>query len=251
MKARICIVLSLFLVTFFSTNLSSAGENGFGLTYNNIKCEIKDMPEEIRNVPIHEDDGYANPANAGPIEKRYYELDGFFSLDWFYRKDIGDKLWLDFGINWLLCPLRSVGLRNYTNAVGTSQRGYGAALTFAALQMRGPLPPTGEYIVDFLFNWTPQVAIGTPLDKEKNFKIGISASYYRLCAVNGWDRYDRYETKDYYTLAHIVPITLALNIHNMVTLGVSYNLNYPSSQGSDAGTEIDKLSYILSLKGTW
>jgi len=217
--------LSFFLSLPFSKVQAIEWGHGLELRYSTPDIEVNDMPLEIRDVPIHPDDAYVTPSNAGPIEKRKYDTKGTLIIAWRIKKQIADNgLKVGLGLQWILYPTPALydnELRNYTNAVGTERRGIGAALTFVGLEKRGTIPDfSDETWDDLLFNITPELFVEIPFH-SKSWIYGASIGYFKLQAVNGWDRHDSLEEKDHFTLAHVIPFTVSIK-HKFMRIGISY-----------------------------
>jgi len=187
----------------------------FGTVYTYLGYRINDMPLSVRNVPVHPDDsGYQS--NQGPIERRQFDADHSVSIGLSYLLEWEGRLRyrVGFGLNWFLYPHELVydnAERNYSSAVGTSQRGEGAALTFVGLEQRGVVPPF-DAIGDYFLNWTPEVRfeVAPREGRFRNFFVGASLSYFNVRAVNGWDRFDRLELRDSKVLSHHIPLRMYL-----------------------------------------
>jgi hypothetical protein len=174
---------------------------------------------EARNVPKHPDDvGYSENEFGGgqaPIDRKAYDCNNSFAVSFLYSR-VGisnNKPRYNFGIglDWLVCPYLSSDMekRNYQGGrPGTTDRGYGAALTYISLIQTGIVPSTGICFLDFLFDWGPKAKFEFALfDMESNeVWLGVSCSYHALTAQTGWDRYDTLEVRKDYILAHQFPI---------------------------------------------
>ena len=236
-------LLTILAATLIFSQPLQADSISYGLefSYSRIGIKVKDMPLKIRDVPIHSDDSYALRSNAGPIEQREYSASTMLELGFLVKKNITH--WLDFGVKlkWILYPYHGFydnALRNYTNAVGTETRGYGAALTFVGLEMRG-----------MVSSFTPEIMLETPLNKD--LILGASLSYYELQAINGWDRYNRLEVKDRYTLTRYYPVSVYLYINNILTIGVQFPNAQNTEIGEEANVESKNTIVFATLRGCW
>ncbi|MFH1452191.1 MAG: hypothetical protein ABIF88_03395 [archaeon] len=159
---------------------------------------VRDVPEEIRDVPIHSDDGYASgkggpipsdDINVGPRTGGFFRYGGRMPV-------IKDTLFAKLGIEVELGGIFTSDKpsRNYTNAVGTSQRGRGAALTYYSIHTKsGP-------------NWNssliPKIVGGLELELSDSVTVGANYSIWRedLVAETGYDRYDSLEHRSSFNL---------------------------------------------------
>jgi hypothetical protein len=101
------------------------------------------LSESARLVPIHPSDTYALEKNNGPVKDVLNSITaqniklrfGVEAQHKQFQADAG----LGFGVSFISYNKEGLGLaeRNYTNAPGTSQRGYGAALTYIDLEENG------------------------------------------------------------------------------------------------------------------
>ena len=98
--------------------------------------KVDNVPVSIRNVPVHHADPWGTP---GPIRQDACSAPWLCEvrvLDVGLETELGNsvrwKNYVDASINWGYWAFWGSNLpeRNYTNAVDTEQRGYGAALTF-------------------------------------------------------------------------------------------------------------------------
>lgn len=223
-----------------------------GIFYNRINTEVKTMPLKVRDVPIHSNDTYALKKNAGPIEKEKYSASSMWTIGLGFMKKTKN---LKYGLrlHWLIYPHRFLydnELRNYTNAVGTERRGYGAALTFVGLEMRGIIPSFSDEIsiLDILFNIAPEIVIEAPINKK--LSLGTSLGYYQLQAVNGWDRYNNLEVNDRYTLAHYFPLSFYCK-YRILTLGVKLPFAHYTNLGERANVETPDITFFTALEAIW
>lgn len=222
---NICQLFIWLILSSFSNVHAVEWEHELGWRYSTPDIEVDNMPLEIRNVPIHPNDTYVSPSNAGPIEETKYDTKGTLSVLWRLKKQIADYgLKAGLGLHWIIYPtpgLYDNELRNYTNAVGTQRRGYGAALTFVGIEKRGIIPDISDDTWDDVFlNIAPELFIETPFNSSA-WIYGASVGYFKLQAVNGWDRHDSLEENDHFTLAHVLPFSLSIQSDN-IRIGISY-----------------------------
>lgn len=213
---------------------------------------VKNVSEEIRNVPIHPDDiksGYWS--SAGPVARTSYNNPFMVSIGHtLYRTHRGNR-GVSARVRWIIYPFANqinIAERNYTNAPGTGQRGYGAALTYVGMEARGVIPAISRLNGDLGFlniftNFTPEVEWRTPLKiggRERS--LIFSLTYFQLEAVTGWDRYDHLEEYKRYTLAHCVPLTISLDL-GRVRVGAQVTFAF--------GRGVDPVTPSLNMAWSW
>lgn len=191
------------LLFALSTQVNAAFKGRGGISYSgdNI-CTVTDIPEYIRNVPIHPDDTYVSPSNAGPIRDSTLECSNHHlyssALGGLEKKFGSYSLFFGLGIRLTLFDEVSIVKRNYTNAVGTETRGYGAALTYYALR---------EGKNYYFINAHPELSlqINVDLGSEnsifKRFFLEYNMLKIPLYIETGWDRYDKLEKKTSHRIA--------------------------------------------------
>jgi hypothetical protein len=236
------------------SNLVDTKHHRFGIRYTMLDYHVEKMPLDFRSVPIHPDDGYADEEDWGPIDEKSYDRDHWVSLDYGYLWEINNHWSMGLGVVWIVDFWDQFGddsRRNYTNHPGTGTRGYGAALTFVATGIRGLLAVEGDGDSWGTFlNFTPQIVAEYAFDKERKTRVGFNVSYHRYVAINGWDRYDKFEIDEIETLAHIYPVTAEMSF-KYLTLGLSYNLYSLTDFGEEVDTKIGNLSFSLKLLGVF
>ena len=249
-------ILVLSTVIVFSLNKTALADEKkkstlrVGIGYTNIGYKVDNMSIEIRDVPIHPDDDYVPRENAGPIEETKYTASSMWTFNLSYKKNFYERLRLGAGLKWIIYPTRKLydnKLRNYTNAVGTEKRGTGTALTFLGLEARGVIPATDVEILDIFLNIIPELLAEYALDKDKNFFIGTSLTYFKMQAVNGWDRFDDLEVDKRHTLTHVIPISLYLSWKDILLIGGKYNVSFNTEQGKDSDANIEDINIFVSL----
>ena len=170
---------------------------GGGIQVSRPVVKVKNIPEYIRNVPIHPDDDYAK-GNEGPIGDGIsvwpmveIPLKAGVSLETKSGAslDIYGKLSLPLGF------IVNRNERNYTDDVGSDNRGEGAALTYYDAAY-GPLFIPGIYADVYIpfkeFN-----------DKDIGAIVGAGYRKYDLNINTGWDRYDACEHRRQYNVGSI------------------------------------------------
>ncbi len=210
---------------------------------------VKDVPENIRSVPIHSDDGYAREENNGPIPKNSsrlpplmefrflksgleIQLDGNKTLDIY-----GD---LSFNTNQYLNCQIDENERNYTNHPGTNKRGHGAALTYwGASYGPGFIPGI-------------KVDLNFKDEKEDTFFIGAGYRKYDIEAETGWDRHDDLERRKNFELGEIEEKSFYIgwktnneDLNVQLKLGINWN-DYEETRDA-VKIDADKISYTISF----
>ena len=206
------------------THEESSQSINTALTYTYLNIHAR-LPKEVRDIPKHPDDsGYQGTGygdGQAPIDRENYNANHGLEFSVMYAKKYGTikdgstRYNVAAGLKWLIFPylIADREERNYRNAPGTDQRGYGAALTYVELIQGGIVPSTGESFIDFLLNWTPEVKFEVaPFSGDfKNVWLGVSLSYCTLAAQTGWDRYDSLEVRENCVLAYEIPTRLYLS----------------------------------------
>ena len=159
---------------------------------------VKNIPEYIRNVPVHPDDDYAKD-NRGPIHDGIsvypmveIPLKAGVSVETKsgVSVDVYGKLSMPLGF------IVNRNERNYTDDVGSDNRGEGAALTYYDVAY-GPLfiPGIGADVY---------IPLGE-VSKEKNIGAIVGAGYrkYDVNVNTGWDRFDKCEHRRQYNIGSI------------------------------------------------
>jgi hypothetical protein len=158
------------------------------------------LPESARLVPIHPDDTYANEKNNGPIKNVLtgITMEGVrakFGVE-ARENQFGAKAGVGFGFDsYSFSKENSWGFaeRNYTNHPGTSERGYGAALTYYDFSESGSI---GVFVSPFL-----NLSYHFPSGKEGN-KVYAFVEYapefhsFSTSIETGYDRWNKLEKLD-------------------------------------------------------
>jgi hypothetical protein len=157
------------------------------LQYSLDQIALKNIPLDIRNVPMHPDDGGTPGAIADSSlqDRRCWIIlplrinIGMQNAKW--QCKVG--AYGEFGVTY-----PQLAERNYTNAPGTATRGMGAALTYMKIDQ---LRPKFGFTVEAEYH-------ATHIQKMELFCfVQYMKSWYNLNLVTGWDRNDeqkRYET---------------------------------------------------------
>lgn len=219
------------------------------LSFTGGEISVKNLSLEMRNVPVHADDSFA-AKNAGPITDAGYDVNGTFEIGGNFSRRY-NRLRVGAGVKWMIA-LADDAKRNYTNAVGTSERGYGAALTYVTLAKKGILLNSSDSLVYYILNLTPEVFVEAVILEKPSLALGCSLSYFNLQAVNGWDRYDKNEINEYYSLGHYVPVSVYLKIFATDLMDVAIGANYPVKLSETAdGKEADiqrRLTWFVAAR---
>lgn len=204
---------------------------------------VNNLPLEIRNVPIHPDDSGV----PGPVARTRYTMPVIASagVRLIRRSNFTGRL------RWFFYPNHGLGgdiaRRNYTNAPGTEQRGEGAALTFVGLEVGGIFPAVdGLGAASVLLNVSPEAQWAFPLSRNASTRLISTASYYRIEAVSGWDRFNGLDVRDRYTLAHCLPVTVGIDTGRFA-IGVQYPLISKTGQGKNADIKT-QIAFLTTLR---
>jgi hypothetical protein len=195
------------------------GEASVAFNFGSCQVKVNNIPEYMRYVPIHKDDGGDHPGNNNGVIPDGVNLRN--------KADLGD---VRFGVNLSLIEYKlnfkaGIGFdigsgfefaydimnmraefppnrqeRNYTSAPGTAKRGYGAALTFYQIDYTSLV----KWNTTVLTNAFSEVQIAA--DKF-NVRIGYKVSFEKITLKGGWDRYDALEVRrggHRYNLADII-----------------------------------------------
>ncbi len=197
---------------------------------------VEKMPLEIRSVPIHPDDGYADPKNWAPIDRLRYPSYGLLNFGGGYVLHNDD---IRFCAEvFFIFDLSTSQERNYTNAPGTETRGYGAALTYLTFEQRGIISPSKYALLDFLDNISPEISGDLKLSEKNQIYLGARISLFQAQAENGWDRFDQSQINQIFSLGEYLPVSVYLRCHN-VSLGVYYPVQIKLTDvGREAGIRI-------------
>lgn len=205
-------VLALTAVGCKSPERSPSFFGDLGLVYRSQTIKrVNNMPLAVRDVPKHPDDGYASNKNVAPIarDSAYiygrlgfnprvglaFPLDGERNFEW--KVGLGAEISGNLGMFKEPDHRSDLTVRNYTTDPGERTRGYGAALTY-----HQTYTALGEHWNTFFF---PQLF--TELEARLSDNIGLAVGftfwYEQLWVENGWDRYDRYQTRNAHRIADI------------------------------------------------
>ena len=231
---------------------------GVNMNYEPNQAIISNVPEYIRNVPIHPDDNYVNRKNIAPIEDtnlKYPPLSFRFKGDLSLRYYEEDYV-VQFGGNInaiIVSPFGGIKSRNYTDKVGSEERGDKAALTYygfvdditGGLNIIYPglcfkiLIPYNNY---YLKN-------ERMLNDDHYLFLEYDVDFFKLNLKNGWDRYNDLETKEIFRIAdlikHKIKLGVGININEGLRLGEGHYLTLflgyviSNTKPTSIGKEID------------
>jgi hypothetical protein len=206
----------------YRNGLSLGANLFYSLAFESNKFNVSNMPESIRNVPIHNDDRNI-PTSDGPINDALIHgnawkllMLGFSTQVRFkagdFKAEIGGKV----SYNYNLAFTDEIAERNYTNAPGTPERGEGAALTYYTVYAGG-------------FEYGPYAKISFGF-----FGIEDYFDFSSIRAKTGWDRYDALQTHTTYPLYNLNSNILKAIVEvDRVRFYVGYTLNtYASTPAS-------------------
>lgn len=225
-------------------------ESGFDLQFSMPPVkQVKNLPEYLRDVPIHSDDAWGIP---GPIPKdkaqapwlteiRFLKLGTEIELN----PETSWKSYFDLSLNYGYWTKwgADINRRNYTNAPGTEKRGYGAALTF----------------------WTPGYDSLIPgfrtelhFDNDNGCFIGAGFRKFHLEIITGYDRYDRLEHKSHKDIGQIYETSLYLGWAKTekdrtsdLRIGLNFNNYEAKGKYSDIDVDLNKVAFFLGVNLSW
>jgi len=234
---------------------------GFDITYTWLGAHIDNMPLEIRDVPVHPDDSWAED-NRGPIKETKFNASHAISVPIMYEREYGTgskdplRIRYGYGLEWTIDVGATFEERNYTTRVGSDRRGDGAALTYVSMRQGGMIPSFDNGWSDIFLNWTPRVKFEVaPFGGTlKNLWFGTSASYFSIAAQNGYDRYDKIDVRKNYTVLHVVPVrayaTLFSSDDDMrigFTLGAQFQPAFETDMGRKAEASIEPVTIFTAI----
>jgi hypothetical protein len=138
---------------------------------------------------------------------------------------------------------KDIAERNYTNDVGGTKRGTGAALTFCKFKMGGFLNSE-----DGKEDMTAELSLRRKFSEYIN--LGASVSYVNALVFNGWDRWDSQEKKETFVLGHILPTTVFLEgRYKFVSLyaGATFFPCIYGDMGKDAGLRTNDIGFSCGI----
>ncbi len=169
---------------------------------------VRNVPEYVRNLPPHHADPFGKP---GPIAQDQVEVGpragGFLRFG--PRLGLADEtILLKAGLEIELSGAYQGDFpeRNYTNAVGTDRRGYGAALTYYSINTK-----SGPIWNSIFF---PKLFVGAEAKISDGISLGLGYKIWRedLVATNGYDRHDKYDGVSKYKMVDMTLGSLVASV---------------------------------------
>lgn len=246
-----CLTIIAFVlaILFWPSALYCQEEEGWlvqaSLHFTDLSFNVGHLPLQIRDVPIHRDDDHVPQRNAGPVGKQEYRLSSLWTTRVMFKRRLADRVLVGMGANWVFNE-GDRALRNYTNAVGTEQRGKGAALTFVEVRPAGLISGSGYFS---WFNLSPELTL--EVEVARRVTIGTSVSYFEIEAANGWDRFNRDEIRDRFTLSRHYPISVYVSFRNWVTVGATLLESQFSRTGAEASLGWEDTIYFVGVGSGW
>jgi len=199
---RICFV-SITLCFLYVPNLRCQWSVLLSYESTCLNMNIDHMPQRIRDIPIHKEDIWVSKYQIAPIQREEYAVE-----NWMQKIGVGCayeslKYIIQAHIFAMISGEQDLAERNYTNDIGGTARGTGAALTFCKFKMGGFFNNEDGEIYT-----TAEIALRRKFSEYVN--LGASISYANALVFNGWDRWDSQEKKETFVLGHIFPTTIFL-----------------------------------------
>lgn len=229
---------------------------GANISYEqNYLKSVSDIPFEMRNVPIHEQDSEFSQ-NAGPIPDG--ELNLYDRLDLGLRlgfdgtvaekTQIGAGVGLSFNLDtdfWdyrftenRLTGRTDIQERNYTNRVGSERRGEDSALTYYRVYQ------------NYGLDWNTFLRPIVYLEVKRNFSDKLQASigskffYQKLILENGWDRNDELNSWNEYNLADYIVAMPSVSVKFLAdedyAVGAELGMTLPLLENKGEDVNIEK-----------
>lgn len=211
--------------------------------------KVSNVPESIRDVPMHPDDSWGTPGviAADSADSAWLTEIRFLKLG--LRADLSESVtWENFAdLSFNYGHYAKLGgdlrRRNYTNAPGTEQRGYGAALTF----------------------WTPGYDALIPgFRSELHFKswfLGFGLRPYSCGIITGYDRYDSVaENEDYVRIGELLETSLCIGWSKRSAnrrwvgnfrVGVNFNQFSEKEQYRDIDVDVSTVTPFVGAAIGW
>ena len=244
-------VFTLAVLALLSSPVGVAPQARLQVTLSTPSVEVGSMPLQMRGVPIHPDDDFVSPGNAGPILQEEFSTGPIMlAVGAAASVPLSGPWRLLLAVNTIVHPRLRAGpasdrlaLRNYTDRVGTQLRGDGAALTFVGIE------PSGLVNL-WILALSPRVGLEWSLPGG-SASLGVAGQYYRIDAVSGWDRFNKLETWDRRSLAHVYPLELYVSLRmgdvGRVSVGVQRLAKQVTDLGREAATEVSDFALAISL----
>lgn len=209
--------------------------------------EVGNVFEPIRNVPIHGDDPWGTPGAIAKDRGDAPWMTEFRFLKIGVETDLNSEtIWKNYvELSWNFGHWTMFGAdvrkRNYTNAVGTEKRGYGAALTF----------------------WTPGYSriipgFRTEFYFKNNWFLGAGLRKYDLEIITGYDRYDKLKHRSHVDIGEIFEKSVFMgwfkkeDNHIMdFRIGTNFNSYKGKDRYSAIDVDVNKISFFLTFNFGW
>jgi hypothetical protein len=224
--------------------------------------KVNNVPESVRYVPIHKKDSFVPIKNNAPIPKDSAKVFPMTELNFIklgIESDLGKGFYLDLYGNASLnlsskekLELKDINERDYERNPGSSERGYGTALTYWGT----------KYKSIFLPGLKADLYI--PLEEE-NYEhekqgayllLGTGLRKYTIQSETGWDRWNSLEKYKCHDLGDVIEKSLSLGLFAKFTekrdnwnknnplkgmlLGLRYGINFNDFKGKEKKTDITK-----------
>lgn len=212
--------------------------------------KVSNVPNYIRDVPIHPDDPWGEPGAIAKdkadapwlVEIRFLKL-GFESE---LKESVVWRNYLDLSWNighWIMLGA-DVQKRNYTNAPGTEQRGYGAALTFWS-------PGYEKFIPGF----RSEVHFKSKNGGTEEWFMGVGLRKYDVQIITGYDRWDRLDHRDHIGIGELLEASVYTgwkwSDNGDFRVGVNFNTYDERSKYRDIDVEVNKISPFIAFNIIW
>lgn len=194
---------------------------------------VSDVPESIRNVPIHPNDPWGRPGPIPDDEVMIGSRTGAFVRYGPKLNLFKDNLSIKVGLELEFSGSYSTDFPERSISGVGSERGYGASLTFYSIHTKaGP---------DWNSIFIPKLFAGIDSKISNSFSVGLGCSIWRedLVAETGYDRYDKYDR------------LAGFNLVDMTVGSVMVSLRYKMDESNylflEVGTQdiLDKKFYDL------
>ncbi len=211
--------------------------------------EVANVPESIRNAPIHHDD-WGTPGPIAATEGNGPWLTELRFLRFGLRTDLTESIawrnYVDLSLNydyWFKWGA-DVNRRNYTNATGTEERGGGAALTF----------------------WSPNYDMFIPgfrseLCFNDSWFLGAGLRRYGVGIITGYDRYDRLDNDNFTRIGKLLETSVyggwsnenikGRHLFGDFRVGLNFNMYSENSEYRDIDVSTNKIAPFVAFNVGW
>ena len=203
-------------------------------TANAVSPEFSKIPDIMKAVPKHPDDVNIPASNVAPIEVSTLTDAHLWWTPMYMNINVGigtERLTVEGGpFGQLNVGSQETTERNYTNAVGSSQKGYGAALTYIKLN-------STRWIYGFtgMLRYKPNPKDGLYLT------LNYSQYWQNMSIRTGWDRNDKYTEYTKYPIGTF--------LFQEVSLGIEMNFDktYVKMSIGDGKVSLSSLDWGKSM----